>query len=518
LWGVLCSASDTEGDRHLILEDETGRRIRLETHYFIDASPRSGPGPRSGLRLHHRPQPASLQRRAGPPARGPAHTNLYTTSPQSLTLLLTLSVGAEGTAPAVSEHERWLDPPPQPELPTGVPGNIAAAFPGSWSMRHALPGNKRELNEAWSDCLDATLAFSWYMEPERRPILLSLLQQRALRQAAQLQEASPGLGVARLTDWPYVRGEIMVRGDRVFTLEEVERRVEEPIARGSYASFDRHDPRSGTKQPERGATVLLPLEAVKPKGHPYLLVSTAYSVDYKAYNSALRMEPVRANAGAACGALTALALAGDVSYAEVDYAALLAELGGAGARTRGLTMAEGRRRLMQNPRTRVRLAMRRRLTPALAAALVLVAVAVAFGPRLVDRQPLPTPRPWHLDIQEVAGWDVMEDEYFLADVAQWQPVEEEVASLVDLVDRAGRADEPEGQQIPPAITVLLKLKDGSVFTVWMESPDDPDSAQITRHQPDGAAAADWPRVKARGLRGAAERLVRVRQEAGGASG
>lgn len=160
----------------------------------------------------------------------------------------------------------------------------------------------------------------------------------------------------------------------------------------------------------------------------------------------------------------------------------------------------------------------RRAAVALAAVLVLAALLVVFGPRLVDRQPLPSPRPWHVDITEVAGWDVMEDEYFLPDAARWQRVGEEVGPLVDLVNGAGRAGEPEGQQIPPAITVLLKLKDGSVFTVWMESPDDPDSAQINRCQADGAAVgADWPRIKARGLRGAAERLVQLRQEAEGAS-
>ena len=326
LWGVLCSASDAEGDRHLILEDETGHRQRLETRYFIDASPEADLARALGCDYTIGRSPLHYNDVWGRRPEAPAHTNLYTTSPQSLTLLLTLSMGAEGTVPAVNEHECWLDPPPQPALPIGVPENITATFPGSWSIRHVLPGNKRELNEAWSDCPDAALAFSWYMEPERRPILLSLLQQRALRQAARLQEAFPGVGVARLPDWPYVRGEIMVLGERVFSLEDVEREVEEPIACGSYAVFDRHDPRSGTQQSEWGATVLLPLEAVKPKGHPYLLVSTAYSVDYKAYNSALRMEPVRANAGAACGALTALALAGDVSCADVDYAALLAEL------------------------------------------------------------------------------------------------------------------------------------------------------------------------------------------------
>ncbi len=326
LWGTLCGASDEAGDRHLILRDEDGDCVRMETRYFIDASPEADLARALGCDYAIGRSPLRYNDLRGPRPEPPTRANLYTTSPQALTLLVTLSVGPEGMMQAAREHELWREPAPQPELTIDVPADIADTLPESWSMRHALPGGKRELNEAWTDCPDAGLAFCWYMEPERRPALLSLLQQRALCQVACLQEGLSTVGVARVPGWPYVRGEVMVAAERVFTLPEMERHTEEPIARGTYAAFDRHDPRIGVHQPERGATVLLPLQAVKPREHPYLLVSTAFSVDYKAYNSALRMEPVRANAGAACGALAVLALAADVPCAEVDYASLLAEL------------------------------------------------------------------------------------------------------------------------------------------------------------------------------------------------
>ncbi len=152
----------------------------------------------------------------------------------------------------------------------------------------------------------------------------------------------------------------------------------------------------------------------------------------------------------------------------------------------------------------------------LTAALALVVMLVVVGLCSACSEPLPTPRPWNVEIGEVVGWDVLEDEYFLPSAAQWQPVGEEVSSLVDLVNGAGRAGEPDAQQVPPEITVLLLLQDGSVFTVWIEAPNDPDSAQIQRGRGDGVPEewADWPRIKAGGLREAAERLIRVRQEVG----
>lgn len=326
LWGVLRAASDAQGDRHVIVQDEGGSRLRLETTYFIDASVEADLARALGCTYTIGRSPLRQNDLRGPRAAPPTRTNLYTTSPQSLTLLMTLQVGTEGTAQPAESHELWRDPAPEPALPATVPRNIASTFSGSWSMRHVLPGDKRELNEAWSDCPDPDLSYSWFMEPESRPLILARLQQRALTQVAKVQDAYPEIGVARLPTWPYVRGEIMVLSDKVFGLVDLESNHEDPISCGKYAAFDRHDTIDGAQQPDDAATVMLPLRAVRPAHHPYLLVSSAYSVDWKAYNSALRMEPVRANAGAACGALTALALGAGSAVSEVEYAVLREEL------------------------------------------------------------------------------------------------------------------------------------------------------------------------------------------------
>jgi len=326
LWGVLRGASDAEGDRYVIVQDEAGSRLRLETTYFIDASVEADLARALGCTYTIGRSPLRQNDLRGRQAVPPTRTNLYTTSPQSLTLLVTLKVAAEGIAEAVESHELWRDPAPEPALPAKVPRNIASTFEGSWSMRHVLPGDKRELNEAWSDCPDPDLSYSWYMEPENRPLILARLQQRALTQVAAIQDAFPQIGVARLPTWPYVRGEIMVLSENVFGLAQLESNQEDPISCGKYAAFDRHDTINGAQQPDTAAMVMLPLRAVQPVDHPYLLVSSAYSVDWKAYNSALRMEPVRANAGAACGALIALALAEGSALGEVEYHMLSEEL------------------------------------------------------------------------------------------------------------------------------------------------------------------------------------------------
>lgn len=320
---MLCAARDDGDARYLILRDDAGMQHRLETTYFIDASVEADLARALGCSHTIGRHPLRYNDVRGPRPDPPSRTNLYTTSPQSLALLVTLGVSGDGAAESVSDHALWGHA--AAALPTSLPPDVAVAFPQSWSMRHPLPHNKRELNEAWSDCPDCDLAFSWYLQAERRPPIVTLLQQRALWQVAQIQAALPCVGVASLPTWPYVRGEIMVVGEEVFDLEGLRQGRDDPIACGKYAVFDRHDTTSGAQQSQSTATVVLPYAAVKPQGHPYLLVSTAYSVDWRAYNSALRMEPVRANAGAACGALTALAQSAGSPYTQVDYAALLDE-------------------------------------------------------------------------------------------------------------------------------------------------------------------------------------------------
>lgn len=326
LSGKLRSASDAEGDHHLILEQATGARVRIDTTYFIDASPEADLARALGCDYMIGSSPLRYNDLTGPRPDPPSKSNQYKTSPQSLALLLTLAESQEGPAPSAQEHKLWRDPQPEPALPATLPKNIGTKFSTSWSMRHVVPGKKHELNETWSDCPDPDLSFSWYQDLDSREDILARLQQRALNQILQLQGFFPEIGVDRLPTWPYVRGEVMVMADHVFTIDELQEDNQDVITCGKYAIFDRHDTIEGSQQPDQAATVKLPLRAALPSGHPYLLVSTAYSVDWRAYNSALRMEPTRANAGAACGALTALAIARTAVYPEVGYRALREEL------------------------------------------------------------------------------------------------------------------------------------------------------------------------------------------------
>ena len=193
-------------------------------------------------------------------------------------------------------------------------------------MRHSLPNGRHELNELWSDWADPDIIVRWYLEPWQRQGLVRDMQQRILVLLAQVQERYPEIGIDRLPTWPYVRGEVMILGDHLYSTSELWGELDEIIATGKYAVFDRHDPAHGSLQPDEAAVVCLPMDATRPQGHPNLLVSTAYSVDYKAYSSALRMEPTRAAVGVACGAQVALAATRGVSIHDIVYAELRGEL------------------------------------------------------------------------------------------------------------------------------------------------------------------------------------------------
>jgi hypothetical protein len=240
-------------------------------------------------------------------------------------MLLTLSVSEEQAEPIRSLPE-WDAKAVPGGLHDTLPESIRRSFGTSWSLRHVLPHGKRELNEGWNDWANPYISYEWYRHPEERPRLVGQLQARALHYLALVQEHFPHVGLATLPSWPYVRGEVMVIGDRVFHLDELVERVTEPIAGGQYASFDRHDPYEGTQQTPDSATVEVPLAAVRPADHPYLLVTTALSLDYRTYNSACRMEPVRANVGAACGVQVALAMNRGTSLHDVPYAQIREEL------------------------------------------------------------------------------------------------------------------------------------------------------------------------------------------------
>lgn len=95
---------------------------------------------------------------------------------------------------------------------------------------------------------------------------------------------------------------------------------------GRYARFDRHDPFYGATQEDIATSVFVPMETLMPRGHPWLLAPTAVSCDYRAYSSAIRMEPVRANMGEAAGVMIAVANARGIAAQDVSYAEVQAKL------------------------------------------------------------------------------------------------------------------------------------------------------------------------------------------------
>lgn len=331
LQGVLVSASDSEADRHVVLAGADGTRLRLETRYFVDASVEADLARLLGCRYLMGRSVTVFDDVRGPKPSKPTRADLYAVSPQSLGCLVTLTSGP-GAAPSITEREDW----PAAQAAHGgrwvMPEDVLETFPTSWSMRHRLPNSKHELNETWSDWADPDIIVRWYLEPEARVGLVEEMRQRILVLLAQVQARYPGIGIDRVPTWPYVRGEVMVLGDYLYSTAELRAKPTQVIATGKYAIFDRHDPVHGSLQPDEAATVALPLDATRPLGHPYLLVSTAYSVDYKAYSSALRMEPTRASVGVVCGVQTALAAARNVPAQAVTYPELREELAAQGYR------------------------------------------------------------------------------------------------------------------------------------------------------------------------------------------
>ena len=324
--GIIEGAGEGDEGHFLRVRRPDGSSLLLEATYLVDASVEADLARALGCRYMMGRSAQVFSDGQGLRPTPPTSQDLYAVSPQSLGYLTTLRVASDGAAPSVEEMPEW----PEAASAMGgrwvVPESYLKTFASSWSLRHALPGGKHELNEPWSDWAEPDVIFRWYREPQSRDEIVDSMRRRALVLLAQIQERYPKVGVDRLPGWPYVRGEVMVLGERVYSLQELRSDSFEPIATGIYAAFDRHDPARGSLQQEETARARLPLGATRPADRPYLLVSTAYSLDWKAYNSACRMEPVRAAAGVACGAQVVLAAEQGIAPQAVRYTDLLEEL------------------------------------------------------------------------------------------------------------------------------------------------------------------------------------------------
>src|SRR5680860_205835 len=211
-----------------------------------------------------------------------------------------------------------------------VDQEAADAFATSWSMEHEVPGNKRELNEEWSDYredirLPHRYIFGYDEDAGIREKLREEVLSYTVQQVKFLQEHGyPELEITNLPERLYIREGIRVVGVRTYREADVrEGAVYHPVTLGRYSQYDVHLPVQVNSDPYE---VYIPLETLMARDFPSLLIPGPISTDHKAYNSAVRMEPVRANVGGASGVLAAIALTRDQRPAAVGYPLVKEEL------------------------------------------------------------------------------------------------------------------------------------------------------------------------------------------------
>jgi hypothetical protein len=209
-----------------------------------------------------------------------------------------------------------------PQAMAGLPTfRIVGSVPTIWSTTTGkLPNGLCEFNEARSDYRVAQDLYDWVFHPELRNAI------KARVSAWSIGQLYPGMALAYSYPWPYFRGEVTIANGLVrFTGDQVGRRVAEPVARSYYQTYDRHG-LTGNTSSSTVSVVWLPWKAMMPAEYDWLLVTEGACVDYQAYDSAFRMEPLRMDYGGAAGTTAALALAKGVSPQDLKYEDLRAIL------------------------------------------------------------------------------------------------------------------------------------------------------------------------------------------------
>jgi hypothetical protein len=317
--GRLVDASDSGDICRVTIQPLTGDPFTINARYLVDSSVEADLARMLGAHYRVGRVETMYNDEKGLRPSYPSQKNDYATAPQRLSALLTLQVHEDGSAPSLSE----------PAPGTGVAPVAAvrlspiavASFGHSWSMVIAeLPNGARELNETWSDYPDMVTAYDWVFHPARRPAIMEQATRRALGQVSYLQQNGyPQVGVSHIPEYPYVREGPRIVGLTTYTAADIlAGKADEVVAVGCYAQYDRHDIFAPT-QIDATATVRVPIQALMPAGHPWLLVSTAVSTDYQAYSSAVRTELTRANIGGAAGIIVALAARAGVDPTRVPY-------------------------------------------------------------------------------------------------------------------------------------------------------------------------------------------------------
>jgi hypothetical protein len=323
-WGYKSIVSADPANQRLVIETQDHGTQTITGKIWIDASPTLDVARAFGVDYNIAKDGTPYNDVKGNKPPRPTSANNYVTAPQLLTALPTYR-WASGTAPSIADFDASLyDSASYDEAMMGLAIGTSAAqgFEGSWSNTVAsLPYGKHELNEAWTDYANADAAFDWALNPAQRPQILRDVQNWAINGLRYLQESYyPDLELTNVWSWPYFRGEVIADGLVKFTKDMVgvKSAVSEPGAFGYYQTYDRHS-YGGVENSNTVSYVWVPWKAMMPKGFTWLLCPEGACSDYRAYDSAFRMEHVRMNYGGTAGITASLALLKKVSPQALKY-------------------------------------------------------------------------------------------------------------------------------------------------------------------------------------------------------
>lgn len=180
-----------------------------------------------------------------------------------------------------------------------------------------------EFNQSWTDYRIPKALFNWYMSPSSRSNIKTEVQNVALHALRYLQENCSSvagnyynLPAGYTFPTVYARGEMRIVGKKTITYDTLDTLDAESVAIGYYNTYDRHlaEGQTSTYTPTNPYSyVEVPYLTMLPQANAAypilsnLIVPTAISSDYQAYNSAIRMEMTRMNLGEAAGTAVALA-------------------------------------------------------------------------------------------------------------------------------------------------------------------------------------------------------------------
>jgi hypothetical protein len=323
----LLAARYRGGVGEITLRTADGATIQVTAKVLIDASVEGDLALMLGARYRFGLSEKVYGPEAGPPPV--PNGDIQETWIQRAAALLTLKV-YPSAAPRIADLDHTAYDPAKYDPKIRLDPRNVAAFGTSWTMQHPLANNKREFNESWSDCvLDIAMPYNYIFGYRADPLIRLRIRNQVLQWTIDRvrylqQNGYPNVGLATVPSRIYLREGPRVVGRTTYTADDIQHdRAREPVAFGMYAEYDVHLP---IAQKLGNAFVHVPMGALVSADVPNLLIPGPISTDHVAYNSAVRMEPLRANAGGAAGVMAAVALARGISPDQVSYTQVAAEL------------------------------------------------------------------------------------------------------------------------------------------------------------------------------------------------